>query len=432
MSTLLFFLYAAVILWFIPRIPFMKKSGLGWKLLTGLFAIRALAGVVNCYLNYYYFTFSDSLTFHIVGLNEYYLLTNLPGRFFSDLFFDPYNQHYSGLFDVTRSFWNNLKMNVIVKSIAVADIFTLRNFYTNTLLFNFLVFFGNVAIYRVFSAAFAINRWIMIIFVFLFPVSLFYTSNLHRDGLVFLSVAMILYAMLRMLQHGFTIKRFLILVFFFLLMFTLRNFVSIVMLPALIAWWISHKRPQYAVAVFVSIFLFCVLIFFTARNFFPAADFPKIVADRRFSFEFISEISNTYLPLGALSPTFPGFLKAAPASIYHAFFLPSFWQLQSVLLLPFALELLLVWMLFILFLYRPKRKLNTQVCLFLTFFCLVNILMIGYTVPNLGAIVRYRSIYIHLLAICLLVSIDWGKINLESIFKKKNRFRKQSPDHPSE
>lgn len=298
---------------------------------------------------------------------------------------------------------------MIVKTIAFADIFTLRNYYTNTLLFNFFVFFGSVALYRIFSNISPVKKWILIVFIFLFPSSMFYTTAIHRDGLILLSTGIIMYAMYQMLHNGFTLRRFCILILFFLLVFSIRNFVSIVMLPALIAWWISHNRPQYAKVIFASVLLFCALVFFTTKNFIPSADFPAFVSERRAAFESISLTSNTYLPLGPLVPTFAGFMHAAPVSIYHAFFLPALWNFPNLMSFPFVAELIFIWLLFLLSVIYPGRKRYAQCCLFIGFFCLVNILMIGYTIPNLGAILRYRSIYLHLLSICFLVSINWRK-----------------------
>lgn len=409
MSYLLFFIYAALIFWIIPRIPFFKKSGIAIKWLLLLFGARALTGVVICYLSYHYFSVSDTLNFHNIGLNEYYFLTNLPKEFFTDIFRNPFHNHYARLFDVTQSFWNNLKLNVIVKSIAVADVITLRNFYTNTLLYNFFIFFGSVAIYRVFSERLQGDRMFLVLIVFLFPSSLYFTSALHRDGLIFLSIGMIIYAMHKMLLSGFTIKRLLILFMFFLLIFSLRNFVSMILLPALMAWWMASKRPQHTAAIFMSVLFACVLIFFTARNIVPVADFPRFVAERRVSFDVISSVSNTYLPLGILTPTFNGFMNDFPISCYHAFCLPALWNFPNLLSLPFAFELLMVWGLFILFVFRRKNNSHPQLLYFIAFFCVINILMIGYTVSNLGAILRYRSIYVHLLAIGMFVSIDWRR-----------------------
>lgn len=417
MSYLLFFLYAAAIFWIIPRIPFFKKSGIAIKWLLLLFAARALTGVLVCYLSYHYFTVSDSLNFHNIGLNQYYLLTHLPNEFFVDIFRNPFHNHYAGLFDVTQSFWNNLKLTVIVKGIALADVITLRNFYTNTLLFNFIIFFGSVAIYRVFRDLYTGNKLVLLIVVFLFPSSLYFTSALHRDGLVFLSVSMIIYLMNRIMVSGFSTKRLLFLMLFFLLIFTLRNFVSMVMIPALIAWWLALRKPRYVTTVFSLIFLVSVIIFFASKYLVPVADFPRFVSERRESFDAISKTSNTYLPLGVLDPSFTGFLTGLPISFYHAFCLPAIWSFPNLLSLPFAFELLLVWILFILFLLRRKKNSRPQLFYFITFFCLINILMIGYTVPNLGAILRYRSIYMHLLSVCLFVSIDWKflKTKLQSV-----------------
>ncbi len=298
----------------------------------------------------------------------------------------------------------------------MSDVITLRNFYTNTLFYNFIVFFGSVALYKVFSVQYDGNKLILIIMVFLFPSSLYYTSAIHKDGLIMLFVGIIIYTMHRMLEYGFTMKRLLILILFFLLIFSLRNFVSMIIAPALVAWWLAHKRPQFSKVIFLIVLLVCVVLFFYSRIFVPGLDFPRFVAERRESFDVISKVSNTYMPLGVLTPTLPGFINDLPISFYHAFCLPALWNFPNPLSLPFVFELMIVWALFILFLIYRKSNSRLQLLLyFMLFFCLVNLLMIGYTIPNLGAILRYRSIYIQLLAVSLFVSTDWRKMNSRTI-----------------
>lgn len=416
MATLLFIIFAAVFFWIIIKAPFFKKAKFPIGLIIFLFLARACSGVLNCYLSYHYFPNSDALTFHNIALNEYYLLLHQPQYFFNDLFKDTYYHHYSGFFDTYQSFWNNLRMNLIVKSLAVLDIITLRNLYTNTLIYNFAVFTGSVAMYRAVGPYIIRFRWLLIVAIFLLPSVLYFTSPIQKDGLILMCTGFIFYYLVKILNIRFTMIRLLATIFFFALILFLRNFVAIILLPAIFAWIISHYNPKRKWVIFSSVLFVCVVLFFNLKSISPSADFPKNVSDRRVAFDTISSVSNTYLPLGKLSPDLPGFAIEAPQAFFHAFFLPlPFTSWKSIL---FSIELYVVWIFFLFTLFR-KRKDTTIHPLFLSilFFALINLIMIGYTIPNLGALIRYRSIYLELIFVSIIAVSATGFNNNTEDFR---------------
>ena len=80
--------------------------------------------------------------------------------------------------------------------------------------------------------------------------------------------------------------------------------------------------------------------------------------------------------------------------------------------IPASLEIFLYEMTFLLFLFFRKRD-NINIAPFIyfcVFFSLSMFLMIGYTIPIIGALVRYRSIYFPLLITPMICMINWQKI----------------------
>ena len=91
---------------------------------------------------------------------------------------------------------------------------------------------------------------------------------------------------------------------------------------------------------------------------------------------------------------------------------------KMIFYLPLALEILLYEILFLIYIIFPVRKKdNNAFVYFGIFFTISMFLIIGYTVPVLGAIVRYRSIYFPFLITFLACSIDHNKIRAIIIFK---------------
>lgn len=398
-------LYIAVLIAFcllLKRAGFFVNSGLTARWLIIFFLARAALGLLNCYLSYHYFEISDSLAFHNFGLNEYYQLTNNFNYFVHETFQD-YGKNYSGLLETSHSFWNNLKENVIVKMLGVLNVFTFRNFYINTLIFNITVFTGTVAFYRAIAPHFLYKR-LLAFCVFLFPSALFFTSTIHRDGLIWMSLGVVLYAVSRLLADGYKTKRFIWFLMAFGLIFLLRNYLAFILIPGLAAWWMAEKNERRTALIFTLITALSMVLFFSLRYLIPLADFPQYVMNRQAAFDEISSVSRTYLPLSPLSPDFYGYIKILPVAFSHVFRLPLLWQVSGLTEIPFALEALFIQLLIMIRIVKGKYR-PVPLLMFLSFISLIALYFIGITVPNLGAIIRYRSIYFQLLYIVLLYGI---------------------------
>lgn len=409
MAYLLYFLILVGFCLMLPRIAFFKKSGLPQRWLILFFLARAAAGAFNCFLSYHFPLAPDSLRFFNASLVENHWLKTYPSYFFRETFHS-YGNNFSGLLATSSSFWNNLKSNVIIKPMAVLDLFTFRNFYINTLLFNIPVFAGSVALYRVLRKRLKINEPPLAIAVFLFPSGLFFTATIHREGLAWMALSVMVMMMDRIITKAFTWRRFAIVVFSFLLIFCIRNYLAFVIVPALLAWWLASQKKEHTAAINGLVVAMAVIVFFSLKYLIPQADFPHFIAQRSADFDAISRNSRTYLPMQPLTPDFVGFITNLPVAFFHSFVMPVIWRMHTYLEIPFIIELTGIEILFIIWLFK-KKQYPLPITLFILFVCLVSIIMIGYTVPNMGAIIRYRSIYLHFIFILL----------LPVIFKKSSR-----------
>ena len=97
-----------------------------------------------------------------------------------------------------------------------------------------------------------------------------------------------------------------------------------------------------------------------------------------------------------LEPTPESFVVNAPQALSLSIVRPYPSDVRHLLSLVAATEITLILLLFVVFLLWRKNKtpLNPFL-LFCIFFSFSVLMMIGYTVNNLGAIVRYRSIICH-------------------------------------
>lgn len=411
MFYLLFIAYTVLFCWLITRIKFFKQSGLGSRLLILLFLLRVVASLIGCYFNLYYYPFSDSLTFHKEGIIEFDILFNNPGEYFTNIFHDNYQNSYSGLMDTSKSFWNDTRSNLIIKMLSIFDIFSGKNFFINTLFFNFLVFFGPVALYKVFDKIFFKSAYPLIACIFILPSALFFSAMIHRDGLILLSLSMVVYHLFFIMrQPNFSVKRTLAVLFFLLLIFLLRNFVFITLLPAIIAWIIANRNPKYALVIFMGIYSLTAILFFGSSYISPKTDLPQYVSERQIAFIEIAKTGASGIDINPLYPNIRSFFNNTPQALNHSLMRPYLSGIENFNYLPFALEIILYEIIILFFIfYRNKKSAIHPLAYFCIFFSLSMFLVIGYTIPIIGAIARYRSIYFTFLLIPVFCYFDWKR-----------------------
>ena len=361
-----------------------------------------------------------------MGVEQFHLLFKSPQQYFTDIFQSSYTTGYSRLLDDTYSYWNNLRTNLLSKMLSIFDLFSFRNFWINTLFYNFLVFFGCVALYKVFIKIFPKSFYAIIFCIFILPSALFYSAMIHRDGLILLSVSMIIYHLFFLINEG-TIawKRIIIVILFLILIFLLRNFVFITLIPALVAWIIAQKFPKNAFISFIITYAITGILFFSFGFISARTNLPQYVSLRQQSFIEIGKAGNSTINIQPLHPTFKSFLNNAPEAVNHTLFRPYLTEISRHQNLPFALEILLFEILFLIFIFYHKKifPINPLIY-FCVFFSLSIFLMIGYTVPIIGAIVRYRSIYFIFLMLPVVGYINWQKISRIITFRQKADFPK--------
>jgi hypothetical protein len=407
---LLFAFYLVLFCWIIIRLKFFKESKLENRILISLFLIRILVGLINGYINLYYYPVSDTVGFQLAGIEEFHLLFRNPYEYFTNIFHSNHNS-YGGFLETSNSYWNDTRSNIIIKMLSVFNIFSLTNFFINSLFYNFLIFFGTVGLYKTFIQVFPSYRIAVIICIFLLPSVIYFSSAIHRDGLIYLSISMILYHGYFMMRNKkYSLKGILIILFFLTLILLIRNFVFIILLPALISWLIAEKKPKYALIIFSLIYLIIGLLFF-GSGFLPLSfNLPAHVSSRQIDFILIAKKGASAININPLYPNFRSFLNNLPQAFNHSFLRPYITEHLNFLYIPASLEIFFYEIVFLIFiLYKKKNIVLSPIIYFSIFFTIAMFLVIGYTIPILGAIVRYRSIYFPFILIPIICYTDWIK-----------------------
>lgn len=418
MQVLLLFFYLLLFLCFISGIAFYKQSGLPVTVLPALFILKLIAA----YLNTLYYSRcapagligGDSGSFYYAGVAETAILLRDPLYFLEDLF----RHHYvsAGNLFLEHSYWNDLKSMFIIKLLAVCNIFTFKSYFGDLLFFNFFFFFGSVAFFRFANELFPGKKYLLVFSVFCIPGFLFWCSSIHKDGFVFTAIGLIFYSFHHWIQRGFTIKRALAILFGMLLLFALRNYVCFLLFPVLLSWWLATRlttlRPLY---IFASVYILCLLVFFTSYIFSPTFNFPQYIITRQHAFSLI--VSNTKVTVPLLSPCFGSFVNYLPTAIDMAIIRPHWREINSVLYYPLLLELYSMFTLVLLCIFFKSKTKSMPVAGYAgLIFAFSILLIIGYTITFSGAIMRYRS-----LVFPLILTMSIGYTDISGIGSDKSR-----------
>ncbi len=122
--------------------------------------------------------------------------------------------------------------------------------------------------------------------------------------------------------------------------------------------------------------------------------------------------ANSNLSFNKTSPTAFAFIKNIPFAIYHALFRSCFLTPNSVFELIAIIEsqLILLFILLAFFFYKKPSESQLPIVWFCLVVSLSLLLLIGFTVPVLGAMIRYKLPALQFLVIALFLLIDFNKI----------------------
>ena len=416
MNYLLFAVYLVILSSLMLRVPFIKNCGINSGGLLSLFLVKILAGIAIGWISIHiYGPGNDYWDLNDFARDEYQLLHTDPAKYFVNIFTSDYQGGYAGMFSSGDSYWNDLKGNIVIKLVSIFNIFSRGDYYINSLFFNFIIFFGHVILYRLFIKMFPGRELWVIIGCFLLPSTLYFSSGIHKDGVVFLMMAVAIYGVYQsLLKNRFSVKRIILICISLALLFLVRNFVLLALLPALFAWILSAKTKWSAAIIFTSVYLLSGLLFFNISSVTDKINPSAIIAQKQAAYKSLP-VAATQIELTSLQPTFKSFATNAPQALGHTLFLPYPGMQPVRSLLPFSLELFFyLFLLLLMFFFRRKDAAagNKTFMLFVLFFTFTVFLFMGYIVPNIGSLVRYRSLFLPFIITPVLCYLNWKKLKI--------------------
>jgi len=384
-----------------------------------IMSIKCIVGCVYGYLFLTVYKGDDTWQYHQLSLQEYTVLKTNPLYFISDLFQHHY-QHSQALtfFNSESSYWKDLQYNILIKMLAVFNVFSRGHYYINVFFFNVVTFWGHYFLYKLLVDYFPAKKQLLFFIIFLFPPLLFWESGIRKDGLIFPAITGCIYYFAVYVNAGRKWKPLVFSICFFFFVFLIRNFVAMSLLPVFIAYYITINYHKRTVPVFTITILTTVVLFFLTSYAPYNLNLPRQMADRQHKFQELK--GNSVLPLEPLTDKVSSYINDLPSAVNHSYLRPYITEAKSPLLLISALENLLMILITVLAIIQYRSLLSillNPLWMLMISFALINYLIIGYTVPFFGAVIRYRILFEVMLTIPLLICID-HKNNLTSVFNK--------------
>jgi hypothetical protein len=419
MSLLIFIVHLSVLIFFINRISYFKNSGLSGIELNLFFLIKVMFGFILIYVYSRFYPernladvfkyFDDANVIYENGAANGLSLWHV----FSGIGFERNSEYANLLLHNTHHFDKKgggclesnhlivIRANLLLRSISGGNIFI------HSLWFSFLSFIGFTGVYQFLEKWFSSKLLFLKIVLFCFPSLLFWSSGLLKEALLFLGLGLALFSFE---QFYFREKKFLLFLFALASLFTwfLKPFVCIAFISALLFFVLYRFSKRAFYVSFITCFLL-VLSFASKLSdelISKRSEFVQVARGNKsgsiVDSEFYADKS-----IGQL-------LAITPKSLFAVFFEPVCFRDFSLLQFPFLMESLFLIFSLILFLrYIDFRNSDKSLLIFLVFFSLLQMMIIGWSVPIVGAIVRYRVTATPFIWIFLLHLINLNKFKYE-------------------
>ncbi len=283
-------------------------------------------------------------------------------------------------------------------------------------LLSFGHFYGNIALLCIVSMiglnwlhlslcqAFPRHSAALALAVFFLPSTLFWCSAVHKDAITLFSLGAIIYGISALVRvPGFS-DLFKVLLGM-LLMWNSRSYLVLILLPNLFLYVYGLRHSGRHMLRFTLFNLLLLILLIPLGRGIPALD---ILGRLAFEQEFLLELKgNTHLDMRPIGDSLWSLLSNFPMALDHVWLKPFTHPPQNLFQGIAAIFGFLQMLLLLLLLSRWRFRRNYDPLLsFCLFFSLAMLLVVGLTVPALGAIVRYKSAVLPLVFAVALVGND--------------------------
>jgi len=422
-TILLFIVYVLLIIVLFKTLPFFKYSGINFKWLTIIFIAKLMAGFAYAFIHQYFYVDADALAYVNRGkiLHSYYYENR---AMFFKLCFGPNGyapSAYLKTYVQPLSFWHDTSAFTLVRINALLSFVGFGNYYLHLIFWQFFGLYGLTALYKAFVYFFEDKKNLLLAGIFLAPSVVFWYSGIHKEAISICGIGFITLFVVKCHQRRFSF----VLLFITLISITLLVFVRLylfaIIIPTAIALYLSLNNKK-VFAKYAFVYGLCAIalaiLVFIKPSLNPINEF---VATQQY-FEKIGA-GNAEMKIPKLEPSIWSLVKNSPTAFFSTLLRPSLLDVSAhntVIKIFAGIETLLISLLLIASLYWGKWQLYFKHPIVVYVLCIVIFyyILLGLTIPNLGALCRYKSMVLPLLIPVLLLVLNFKKFPFSSLRNK--------------
>ena len=269
MQILLPVIYFILFIFLILKMKFFEGLSLSKPQLTGLFLLKIIAGLTSYYIYNYYYAHSDSYSYFIGSKN---LFDQFLGNSSSSIL------GWNASFDDT--FYNNSRIIIYINFLI--QFLSFNNVFVHILFFCFISLVGLTALYKAFYKHFPAKKVILVLGVYLVPSVLFWTSGIYKEGIAFFCIGFVIYLTDFGLEKSFSIKKIICLVLIIALLFFVKVYIAVAVLPLLmINWLVSKTNDKNFLLKYAFLFISFVAVFHLLSKTNNRLNVYQLIADKQ-------------------------------------------------------------------------------------------------------------------------------------------------------
>lgn len=412
---------------------FFQNSGLSFNTLSTLFTLKFIVGISVFYVYTYYYTDRKTADIFKYFDDAKYLYKNVylnsPVKFWkiilgiqndaSEIHNHLKETHYWFKPHASNVFNDN---RTVIRFNAVIYLFSFGYYHVHTLVLSTLSFIGLTGIYRTFNSFFKEQKKELIIACFLIPSVLFWGSGILKESILIFGIGVFVFVLIQSLY--FQKKKFYLIVIFITLglLAITKAYVLLVIVPSIIAWVIIHfSKTKHIGLIFLIVNLGIILLAFNLKHFHSSLDLTGNIKYKQRDFINVARDTKagSTIQLGQLDDSSWSYIKNIPQALFNGLLRPSIVEIKNIFFAFSALEnMILLFLILLVFIFFKKpTKYQLPIIYFSLYFTLFLTILIGLTVPVLGAIVRYKIPFMPFIVALLLLCIDFKK--LQQLIKQK-------------
>jgi hypothetical protein len=244
---------------------------------------------------------------------------------------------------------------------------------------------------------------------------LFWGSAPIKEALLFLGLGLFLLQVFRWMKEPLPWTGWLLMLLGLLIQLGLKSYVLACMVPGLFALgWCRRTGDRHVLLKFGATHVIAALVIVVLPLVAPSLDVLAIIQQKqRDMLGLVAAMApGSYIPTPLMEPTLLGMIRQVPHAFFLTFLSPLVtWDIGAMGLLGAVENVLLLLLLPVaIFFAKPWSRIDLPIFLFCVAFCLILGLLIGWTTPVVGALMRYRVPMLPFYSMALLLIVDPHKL----------------------